>query len=177
MPCSASIPSSRDGEAIEGRVVGKVALVVADPAQELRPNLGIERDAAVLVEGPGDLGPEGLVVVRPPADRHELPVLGQEVGAPELGQRREHLAVRQVAGRPEQDHDVRVGHALEPQALAQRVDVLLRGSMSLADAVEPLLRESSGAWPPPPCWGGPRQAFLTACPPNSLRSAARTLAP
>ena len=56
---------------------------------------------------------------RPIADEHEL--VGQQVGPPELVERRHDLAMGQIAGRAEQDEDERVRHALKPEALAQRV--------------------------------------------------------
>jgi len=102
-------------------LVVEVAAVVADALQELLLDGGIERDAGVRAQRRLQLLAERLVVVRPAPDRDEHPVLGQEVRPPELGERRDDLAVRQVASRAEQDHDVRVGHALQPEALAQGI--------------------------------------------------------
>ena len=129
-----------DGERVEGAVVGEVALVVDDPAEELLGHLGVQLDPAELGEGLGDLGPEGLVVVGPAADRDEHPVLGQEVRPPQLGERREDLAVAEVAGRPEEDHDVGIGDALEAQALAEGVGVVLGRVTALAAPLQAELR-------------------------------------
>src|SRR6185437_432472 len=109
-------------------------------------------------------------------DRDQRPVRGQQVGAPQLRQGREDLAVREIAGRAEEHRHVRIRDALESQPLAQRVRVAMdRRLAPLAIAGEPLLAD------------GPRRrrcdgslgahSVLTSWPPNSFRSAARTFAP
>ena len=134
------------GHRVEEIVVREVALDVGDPRQEVPLHVGLELDPAVDVERAGDVLPERLVVERPPPDGEEGPVGRQEVGPPELGQRREDLAVREVAGRPEQDHDVRVRHALQAEALPQRVDVAVRRRpAALAVAGEAFLADRQGA--------------------------------
>ena len=139
--------------------------------------------------------------------------MGQQVRPPQVVDRRDDLAVGEVAGRPEQDEDRRVRHALQAQALAQ--DVLDRlGARGLrlpwrASRSSRIVRGASlGAARAGPGSAGPaaldrrsdalrtaplrlrvgqasgsrprrrhrRYSVLTAWPPNSLRSAARTLA-
>ena len=136
----------------------------------------------------------------------------EQVGPPQLVDGRDDLAVGEVAGRPEQDDDRRVRHALEPQALAQDVLGRLgpRRPLALPREAQVLHRQRRvlvlralgrrrrggrrvGARlgvagvprrAPAPVGrrGGrdlavPRYSVLTAWPPNSLRSAASTLAP
>ena len=130
-------------ERVEGGVVAEVAPVVRDPLEELALHLRLELDPAVGVERPGDVLAERRVVVRPPPDGEEPPVGGQEVRPPELGERREDLAVGQVAGRPEQDDDVGIRHPLEAEALPQRVRV--RGAPTGACACR-RARAAPGGW-------------------------------
>ena len=131
-------------QGVVARAVAEVAAVVGDALQELALHVRAQRDAAVLLERGRDVGAEALVIERPTPDRDERPVGRQEVGAPQLRERREDLAMRQVAGRSEQHRDVRVRNPLEPQPLAQRVDLgLRRGASALPAEREPLLPDGS----------------------------------
>ena len=155
-----------------------------------------------------DLGPERLVVVRPPADGEQHELVRQQVGPPQLVEGRDDLAMGEVAGRPEQDQDRRIRDALEAEALAQDVGDRLRarGSLALAGETELLDRRRLALGPRvrpcrdrsrPACTStgagsfdlglassaagssprSGRYSVLTSWPPNSLRSAASTLAP
>ncbi len=163
--------------------------------------------------------PKGLVVVRAPADRQQHELVRQQVGAPQLVEGRDHLAVGQVAGPAEQDEDGRVRHPLEPQALrggrsrpafdldvlrpwwASRRSFIVRGASLARGAGRAGIGWSGGASPGAVSTGAVSTAafeavvlldavapfvrldatagysVLTAWPPNSLRSAASTLAP
>ena len=118
---------------VRGGIV-EVGLEIGDPLRERIPDLRVERQhPAVLVERGLDLGPERSVGVRPPADRHEHELVGQQVRPPELEQGRDDLAVGQVAGPAEEDEHERVGHPLEAQAFAERVlEALVGRALRLA---------------------------------------------
>ena len=121
------------GQRIEGRLVGEIALVVDDPANELVDDLGFDRHPRIGRQGRRDLLPERVLVVRPPADRDQDELVGQQVRPAQLVQGWQDLAMGQVAGCAEQDDDARIGHPLEAQALAQRVDLpgLLRPALAV----------------------------------------------
>jgi len=59
-------------------------------------------------------------------------VVRQEVRPPQLVEGRDDLAVGEIARRPEQDEDARIGDALEPEAFAERVVVLPGRRLALA---------------------------------------------
>jgi len=110
------------GQRVERRRVVEVELLVGDPFRERLPGLLVEReDPAVLLERFVDLGPERLVLVRPPADGQEDELVRQQVVAPQLVERRDDLAVGEVAGRPEEHEDRGVWDPLQTQAIAQDV--------------------------------------------------------
>ena len=112
-------------------------MVVDDPLRELRPDGFVDReDPAVLVERGAVVGPDRVVLERAAAEPDEHELVGQEVRAPELVEGRDDLAMREVARRPEEHERGRVGHALEAQALPQRVVEGLRGRLALALAGE-----------------------------------------
>ena len=154
-----------------------------------------------------DLGPERLVVVRPATDGQQHELVRQQVGPPQLVEGRDDLAMGEVAGRPEQDQDRRIRDALQPKTLAQDVGGRLRARGALALAREPELLDRQRRvlgprgrarrdrlvrrrldrgrvlrpWPCSSAAGSSprsgRYSVLTSWPPNSLRSAASTLAP
>ena len=129
-------------QAVVHGVIGEVTTVVDDAVQELPLGGLVELHPAVLVERLGEVQPERVVVVRPAPDRHQRPVGRQQVRAPQLRERGNDLAVRQVPGGPEQHHDVRVRHPLQAQALAERVDLVVGGrALALAVPGQPLLAE------------------------------------
>ena len=86
---SRSISSRRAARRSNAASSREVALVVDDPLEELAGHVRAPAGPDPTCSSDRrDLGPEGLVVVRPPADGDEHPVLGQEVRPPQLGQRR-----------------------------------------------------------------------------------------
>ena len=125
-------PVEAGGQRVEAGRIGEVEVLVADPPGERRPGILLDRqDAAELVQRAANVCAERFVVVRSPADRQEDELVRQQVRAPQLEERRDHLSVGEVAGAAEQDEDGRVRDALEPEALAE--DVLERpGPGSLA---------------------------------------------
>ena len=124
-------------EGVEGLGIGEIEVLVEDPLGERVPGVLVEReDPAVLLERLADLAPERLVVVRPPADRHEQELVRQQVVPPQLVERRHDLAMGEVAGRPEQHEDRRIGDALEAKPLAQDVLDGFRPRRALALARE-----------------------------------------
>ena len=130
-----------DQELVEARRLAEVHVLVDDARGELGPDVLVDRQhARVLRESPVELVAEGVVGIRPAphADQHEF--VGQQVGPPQLVERRHHLAVRKIARRAEQDEDERIGHALEPQSFAQRIDQP-RGTPPPPVMREPLLAD------------------------------------
>jgi hypothetical protein len=118
---------------VEARRVGEVAALVADPRREESPGRLVEReDPRELLERLSVLGPKGVIVVVPSADRQDDELVGQEIRPPELVEGRDHLAMSEVAGRPEQDQGAGVGHALEAEPPAKRVVVLFGRRLLLA---------------------------------------------
>ena len=137
------------GELVLAALVGEVERDVAGRLGEPLPDLGLEVVAPELADRVLHLVAE--LVVRPlrarGADDREL--LGEELAAGERVQRREDLAVREVAGRAEDDEHARLGRPPRAEPLEQRIRLNLRlGHFSL----------------------------LTACPPNCWRRAASILA-
>ncbi len=115
------------GQGVEALRVVEVESLVGDALGERAPGVLVERqDAAELLERLADLGPERLVVVRPPTDGQQHELVRQQVGPPQLVEGRDDLAMGEVAGRPEQDQDRRIRDALEAKALAQDVGGRLR---------------------------------------------------
>ena len=179
---------------VEG-LLAEVAAVVGDPLREGVPDGRLDRqDAAELLEGCPQLGPERLVGIGPAADRDEGELVGQEVGAPQLEERRHDLPVGKVSGGAEEDEQGRVGHALQAEPLAEGVGRGLRGGSPLAGPGKAKLARGlrtvvgrargrrggrrGGRWDRlrEPGHGG-RYSVFTAWPPNSLRRAASTLPP
>ena len=137
------------GELVLAALVGEVERDVAGRLGEPLPDLGLEVVAPELADRVLHLVAE--LVVRPlragGADDREL--LGEELAARERVQRREDLAVREVAGGAEDDEHARLGRPPRAEPLEQRIRLNLRlGHFSL----------------------------LTACPPNCWRRAASILA-
>jgi hypothetical protein len=115
------------GQPVEGSRILEVATLVGHPLREGAPGDLVDRqDAAVLLQRAEDLLPEGLVVVFAPADGHDLELVREQVRPPQLVERRQHLAVGQVAGRAEQHDDRRIRDACEAQAFAQDILGLAR---------------------------------------------------
>ena len=129
-------------QAIERIGVGEVTLVVDDPGHELVDDRGLDRHPRILRERRRDLLAEDVLLVRPPADRHEHELVGQQVGPAELVERRQDLPVGQVAGRAEQDDDARIGDPLQAEALAERVGRL---RLLAACACRPAPRAARGS--------------------------------
>ena len=176
------------GEAGVGGGVAEVALLVVDAGGEVVPEGRLDRVARVLRDGGAHLRAEVGVRVRPPREAHDARLRRQQAGAPQVVEGGQDLAMGEVAGGAEDDHDGRVGDPLEARADAQRVGV--RGVASRV-AVHDV-----------PCAGGglrtcaapvgrlrlPRARrprghrcvrsylSLTAWPPNCWRSAASTWA-
>ena len=98
--------ADRAGELVERVVVVETALDEAEPVRQLLPDLLGERRAGVLLDGVvDDLGE--VLTVPVAAGEADDGTLGGEVSGPgQLIERRHELAVRQVAGRPEQDDDL-----------------------------------------------------------------------
>ena len=119
------------GQPVERPGVGEVALVVDDPGQELVARGRLHRHPGIGLERLRDLCSEGGVVVRSPPDGDQHELVGQQVRPPQLVQRRDHLAMGQVAGRTEQDQTSRIGHPFQAETLAQRVVELGRWRSSL----------------------------------------------
>ena len=115
------------GQRVEALGIVEVESLVRDPLGERAPGVLIERlDAAELLERRPDLGPERLVVERPPTDGQQHELVRQQVGPPQLVESRDDLAMGEIACRPEQHQDRWVGDALEAKALAQDVGDRLR---------------------------------------------------
>ena len=130
------------GEALGHRLVVEVAAVVADVLGEGRPRVAVERlDARVLRDGLAQLRGVRLVVVRAPTHGDERELLREQVGPPQLEERRDDLAMREVAGRAEQDEGGRVRHPVEPEALPERV----RRAAGAAGVAAAAASRSSGA--------------------------------
>ena len=133
---------------------------VADPRRERPPGGLVERqDPRVLLERRPVLGPEGRRR-RTRAGRcaRSDELVRQEVRPPQLVQRRNDLAVGEVAGRPEQDEDARVRDALEAEALAERVVLWLCGRLRRVAA-----RQAQVAHRPRRVLR-PRRGIAAACP-------------
>ncbi len=115
------------------RVV-EVGADVSHPARKRRPDVLSERVACVLLDGLLHRGRElGRCLLRP-RDTDDGESLGQELAVRESVERREELALRQVAGGTE-DHDrARLGPAPDVEALEKRVRLVAH-----ADASEPTL--------------------------------------
>ena len=180
------------GQPIEAGVVAEVELVVGDALGQLGPGRLVDRlDARVLLHRGPDLGREGLVRIRPPGHGDQAELGRQQVRAPQLVEGRHDLAVGQVAGGAEQDEGARVRHPLQAEPCRSG----LRSPSSDLDGGRRSRLRASGE-PSGPAEAGSECAVgligrrpgrgrgtvvsfhsvLTAWPPNSLRSAARTLA-
>jgi len=172
---------------VEGLVV-EVAAVVGDPLRERLPDAGLDgEDPAELVERGPQLGPKGLIGVRAAPDREEGELVGQEVRPPQLEEGRHDLAMGKVTGRAEEDEDGRVRHPLQAEPLAEGVAGDLRRRLLPAAPGKPqgarrhrLVVDRAGGRRRAARAAGTchrRYSVFTAWPPNSLRRAARTLAP
>jgi len=194
-------------ERVEALRIVEIETLVPDPMTERAPCRLVEwQHSAVLLECLVDLCPKRLVVVRSPSQRQQHELVRQEVRPPQVVDRRDDLAMGEVAGRAEQGEDRGVRYPLETQSLAQDVvrRACLGGSLGrlalarfaqLAHRPRRLLgarRGSSGDGLVGRCLGrrlgrrgsgrrlGPRHdrySVFTAWPPNSFRNAARTFAP
>ena len=109
-------------EAVEAHRLREVEVLIRDPLGERAPGGLIERqDPAVLLERRLDPVPERLVVERPAADGQHPELVRQQVRPPQVIERRQDLAMGQVAGRAEQDQHARVGDARQAEPFAQHV--------------------------------------------------------
>ena len=99
-----------------------IADLLQDPLGELLPGRLVERELpGEPLEARPRFGPERIVRVGASPEGDEEELVREEVGPPELVERGDHLAVREIAGRPEEDEDARVGDPLEAEPLAERV--------------------------------------------------------
>ena len=184
------------GQAIEPLRLVEVQLLVFDPLRERAPRRLVERQhAAVFLEPAPDLGAERVAVVRAPADGEDHELVWEEIGPPQLVEGRQDLAMGEVSGRPEQREDARIGTrssrspsrrtfsswrgtALRRAACASRTSRIVLGAsfgrgagwtgLSGSSVVRRRRITVSATTVYP---------VFTACPPNSFRRAARTLAP
>ena len=165
---------------VGGRIV-EVTAVVLDALRERLPDRLLRRPvAAVLVDALEQVGAELVVGQVAPREADDGELRRQEAAEQPVVERGSELALGEVAGRSADDHRARLGHALEAQALAQRIRsrLMLVGRRPLASA-----RAREARLGHPPARPRPRRALtsalryprsLIAWPPNSLRRAART---
>ncbi len=168
----------------EAGVVGglaEVALLVVDGLGEVVPERTLDLIAGMLGHGRLHLVGEGGVRVGPARVAHDARLDGQQPGPSEVVEGREDLAVREIAGGAEDDHDGRVWHPLEARARSQRI-----GRRSVFDRVAvhhvPGTTVAASATLEPGLGGrlgGHRRGSyfsLMAWPPNCSRRAASTWA-
>ena len=160
-----------------GRVV-EVPAVVLDPARERLPDRRLGRlVTAVLVDPFEQVLAELRVGQISPREADHGELRRQEAAQQGVVERRTQLALGQVTGRPADDHRARLGHPLQPQALAQRVRRRCRRRRGgRRDRRHRRARSRAGriSYTLPLGPRRPRYRSLIAWPPNSLRRAART---
>ncbi len=120
-------------ERLETIRVVEIEPVIADRLPERLPGGLVERQGPTeLLQRRPDLVAERVVVERSAPDRQQHEFVRQQVRPPQVVHRRDDLAMGQVAGRPEQDEDRGIRHALQAQALAEDVRRRLRPRRALA---------------------------------------------
>ena len=130
------------GEAMLERFVPEVGRDVVHPSCELIPDVLPEGIARVLLHRFFHPRAEAVVALLGPRGADDRELLREQVAVGERVERGNELALRQVAGRAEDHERARIGRPPELEALEQRI------------------------------FFGDGHSLLTACPPNSLRSAA-----
>src|SRR5207247_816236 len=131
---------------------GEVGRDVAHAVRERLPDVVAELVPRVRLDRLLHLRPPLVVGRLRPRHPDDRELLRQQPPVGERVERRNQLALRQVAGCPEDDHRARLRLPAEPEPLEKRV-LLLRRAL-----------------------GRDRHSVLTAWPPNWFRSAALTLA-
>ena len=112
----------RGRQALEGCVVLEGPRHVTQPGGKVAPHFVVDRlGARELADCLSHLGLVFLVRVSAFRDA-DGPERGREVSAQrQVVERRQQLAVRQIAARPEHDDGTWLGRAVDPQPLAQRI--------------------------------------------------------
>src|SRR5205823_3380594 len=170
---------------IGGRLV-EFTGVELDPAAERLPDRWLDGlVAAELIDALPQLLAKFLVGERPSREAHDRELRREEAAQHEVVQRRPQLPGGQVAGRAADDHGAGLGNALQPQPLAQWIGDQPR-AIPPRDLVGHDGGDGRGGWrhrfgpqsavcpAPAGCAAPSPPAVITAWPPNSLRSAART---
>ena len=106
---------------VGGRIV-EGSLVVLDPACERLPDRRLRRPVATVRVDPFEqVVAERLVRQLATGEADDGEFRRQEATEQAVVERRRELAFGEIAGRAADDHGARLGHALEPQALPQRI--------------------------------------------------------